>query len=448
MLLFLPSITQAKKISSLSSPDKGLYVLVDLTDGRLSINISSGRETPVFENVPLGIKTSQRDFTQGLELVKEGNRYSMTEDYTMLTGKRKQCYNVGNIRPLTLRNAKGEEFEVELRAYNDGVAFRYKLDNAQKGETLSDELTSYHMKKGVRRWMQAYHPDSYEDFYPETTDATSIPKANIKWGYPALVEPIKDFYALITEANIRRDNCGSILTNSTEKPDDYKVTPGDDKAPLKDNWVSPWRVIILGSLSTIVESTLVTDVSDPCTTTDTDWIKPGIASWIYWAYNHGSQDYQIINRYTDLAVDMQWPYTLIDAEWDVMKNGGTIEDAVNYATSKGIKPMIWYNSDANWTGPTAPTPQGRINTPEKREKEFSWLNKIGVTGVKIDFFKNDNTWSMNNYLDLIEATGRHHLNVVFHGCTVPRGWQRTYPHLMTYEAVYGAEWYNNKPVLT
>ncbi|MCF0209365.1 MAG: glycoside hydrolase family 97 catalytic domain-containing protein, partial [Bacteroidaceae bacterium] len=196
------------------------------------------------------------------------------------------------------------------------------------------------------------------------------------------------------------------------------------------------------------ESTLVTDVAEPAKIADTSWIQSGVASWIYWAYNHGSQDYQLVNKYTDLAKSMGWPYTLIDAEWDVMKNGGTMEDAVKYACQQGIKPMIWYNSDANWTGASAPTPQGRINTPENCDKEFAYIKKLGVSGIKVDFFKNDNTWSMNKYLDLLEAASKHKLQIVFHGCTVPRGWQRTYPNLMTCEAVYGAEWYNNLPTLT
>ena len=177
------------------------------------------------------------------------------------------------------------------------------------------------------------------------------------------------------------------------------------------------------------------------------WIQPGVASWIYWAYNHGSQEFSLVNKYTDLAKEMHWPYTLIDAEWDVMR-GGTMEEAVQKAVSMGIKPMIWYNSDANWTGSSAPTPQGRIDTPEKCDKEFARIKEVGVSGIKIDFFKNDNTWSMNKYLDLLECAQKHKLQIVFHGCTVPRGWQRTYPNLMTCEAVYGAEWYNNNAKLT
>ena len=148
-----------------------------------------------------------------------------------------------------------------------------------------------------------------------------------------------------------------------------------------------------------------------------------------------------------MAVELKLPYVLIDAEWDGMKDGKTIEDAVNYAKSQGVKPMIWYNSSVGWIN-GAPGPKFRLNKPEDREREFAWCEKLGVAGVKIDFFSGDNQMNMDYYIDLMESTARHHLLVNFHGATIPRGWQRTYPHMLTMEAVYGAEWYNNVPTFT
>ena len=214
-------------------------------------------------------------------------------------------------------------------------------------------------------------------------------------------------------------------------------------------WLSPWRVIIVGELKDVVASTLVTDVSAPCRIEDTSWIKPGSVSWIYWAYNHGSNDYQIVKKYVDMAVEMHWPYVLIDAEWDEMKNGGNIEDAIRYAFDKGVKPILWYNSSTAWIKAWgAPGPHERLNAPEKREREFAWLEKMGVAGVKIDFFAGDKQETMEYCIDLLECAARHHLMVNFHGATIPRGWQRTYPNLVSVEAVYGAEWYNNNATLT
>ena len=150
-----------------------------------------------------------------------------------------------------------------------------------------------------------------------------------------------------------------------------------------------------------------------------------------------------------MAVEMRWPYVLIDAEWDEMKNGGNIEDAIRYAHEKGIKPLLWYNSSTAWLKAWgAPGPHERLNAPENREREFAWLENMGVAGVKIDFFAGDKQETMEYCIDLLECAARHHLMVNFHGTTIPRGWQRTYPNLVSVEAVYGAEWYNNNATLT
>ena len=183
---------------------------------------------------------------------------------------------------------------------------------------------------------------------------------------------------LMTEANIRRGHGGSFLCNA-DSADLYRVRLFDKQQPMGETWESSWRVLIIGTLSDVVESTLVTDVSDPSTVEDTSWIKPGSASWIYWAYNHGTRDYQLLKEYFDLAAEMKWLYSLIDWEWDQMGNGGNLEDAVKYAHERGVKPLLWYNSSTNWLGPT---PLYRLNKPEDRAKEFEWLNKLGVFGIK------------------------------------------------------------------
>ena len=195
------------------------------------------------------------------------------------------------------------------------------------------------------------------------------------------------------------------------------------------------------TLADITESTLTTDVATPCQLKDTSWIKPGNASWIYWAHNHGARNCALLKQYVDLAASM-----LIDAEWDQM-TGGTIEDVLAYAHSKDIRPILWYNSTTNWIE-GAPTPLYRLNKATDREKEFAWLEKQGVKGVKVDFFPTDTQQAINYYFDLLEDAARHHLLVNLHGGTLPWGWQRTYPQLITLESVYGAEWYNNNERLT
>ena len=358
--------------------------------------------------------------------------HKVTDDYQMLTGKRLHCHNEAN---------EYRSGDILLRVYNNGIALR------------NTEVT-YRIPEGMHRWMQQWC-DSYEGFFPlDTTykiapipSYSGISKSkegwNNHWGYPALLEPTDGMFVLLSEANIEQGQSASSLFNEGEW---YRVTPAETiKGKTCDH--TPWQLAIIGSLSDVVESTLVTDVSNPCKIKDTSWIKPGVVSWIYWAYNHGSNDYNIIQKYVDMARDLQLPYVLIDAEWDEMKDGKTIEDAVNYAKAQGVKPLIWYNSSVGWVD-GAPTPKFRLNKADDREREFAWLEKIGVAGVKIDFFSGDTQRNMDYCIDLLESAARHHLLVNFHGATIPRGWQRTYPNLMTTEGVYGAEWYNNVATFT
>ena len=378
---------------------------------------------------------------------------NVKEDYRMLTGKRLVCSNEGNEYIAAL----GEGVKMVLRLYNDGIAFRYEYPEAWTGS----DPTVYRIPEGTRRWMQQW-TDSYEGYFPLSTtykvepvpSFSGISKSeegyNNRWGYPALQEPQDGLFVLLSEANIEHGQSASCLYNDKEL---YKVVPADltkGTVPVVRN--TPWRVAIIGSLGDVVESTLITDVSNPCQIADTSWIQPGVVSWVYWAYNHGSNDYSIIKKYVDMAATLHLPYVLIDAEWDQMdqlasNEGKTIEDAIAYAKEKGVKPMIWYNSSVGWVD-GAPTPKYRLNKPEDREKEFAWCEKLGVAGVKIDFFSGDNQMNMDYCLDLLESAARHHLLVNFHGATIPRGWQRTWPNLMSTEGVYGAEWYNNVPTFT
>ncbi len=418
-------------------------------DGRLAVPqqnegiLITYQQHPVMEICKLGFE----GFPQGpLHFESEGQ---LTDDYVMLTGKRSHCVNHANV----FRAPVADGVSLILRLYDDGVAFRYEW-TTPKSFSQTQEQTTYRIAEGTKRWMQQW-TDSYEEFFPMST--TSKVKAvpsysaiskdaeghNIRWGYPALLEPLDGIFALISEANIERGQSASSLYNNGEL---FRVTP-DRTYDESQAQHTPWRVIIVGSLAEIVASTLITDVSKPCQLNDTSWIHPGVVSWIYWAYNHSSNDFNIIKKYVDMAAALDLKYVLIDAEWDTMRDGKTIEDAVTYAHQKSVSPLIWYNSSVGWVD-GAPTPKYRLNKAEDREREFAWCERIGVAGVKIDFFSGDNQHNMDYCIDLLECAARHHLLVNFHGATVPRGWQRTYPHLLSTEGVYGAEWYNNVATFT
>lgn len=319
---------------------------------------------------------------------------------------------------------------------DDGVAF--KKVSREKVNYNGEEETTIDFSTASNYWIMKWS-DGAEGFFPKNQEV----KLDDRWSIPALFEFPNDVFALIHEADVQHDQAACSLYSTSDKGV-YRIVTDKNEQFAKS---STWKTVMVGSLADVVESTLVTDVSTPCKLQDTSWIQPGLAAWVYWAYNHGSNDYEIIKKYTDMAVALKLPYVLIDAEWDEMKNGKTVEDAVKYAVDNGIKPMIWYNSSVGWIN-GAPGPKFRLNKPEDREKEFAWCEKIGVTGVKIDFFSGENNMNMAYCIDLLECAAKHHLQVNFHGATVPRGWQRTYPNLVSTEGVYGAEWYNNVPTFT
>lgn len=379
---------------------------------------------------------------------------AVTDDYPMIAGKKSQCTNNAS----EYQAALNANTDLILRVYNNGIAFRYRFHDVKDSLSIPTELTSYRINEGTRRWFMQWC-ESYEGFFPLATSAKQEAVFSFsgmfkskdgyccRWSYPALMQPCDSVFVLLSEADINSQNSSSCLWNDNDL-EVFEVRPDKNETKIIGSYQTPWRVAVIGKLSDIVESTLITDVSEPTDyQADFSWVQPGVVSWIYWAYNHGSNDYNIIKKYVDLAVSLHLPYMLIDAEWDEMKDGKTIEDAVKYAVDKGIKPLIWYSSSVGWID-GAPGPKFRLNKPEDREKEFAWLEKIGVAGIKIDFFSGDNQMNMSYCIDLLQSAAKHHLTVNFHGATLPRGWQRTYPNLLSTEAVYGAEWYNNVPTFT
>lgn len=344
-------------------------------------------------------------------------------DYTMPVGKKSHCTN--SYRQQDYSVAGKKDAAISVRVYDDGVAFKAISPNSVDVSVPC-----------MNSWLMQWH-DSYEDFFIKNREL----KDGQRLAYPALFEYGNNVFALLSESGLDRTNAATSMYSKAANV--FTLRPEGEEQ-------GGWQTVIIGSLSDIVESTLITDNSAPAAFSS--YGTPGVASWIYWANNHGSNNYGIIKKYVDMAAGMHLPYVLIDAEWDDMdkvaaNEGKTIEDAVRYAVDHGVMPMIWYNSSVGWIN-GAPGPKFRLNKPEDREREFAWCERIGVKGVKIDFFSGDNNMNISYMADLLECAAKHNLLVNFHGVTTMRGWQRTYPNLITCEAVYGAEWYNNVPTFT
>lgn len=418
---------------------------------KVSFN-NNGKASVVIPAIELGLLRSDQDFSKELILLKAGKPLLINEQYTAVHGKRSICSNTANETVIAFENKQKGKMNVIIRAYNDGVAFRYEFPGKQGTYVIKDELTAYTIPAETMRWMEKWNTAN-ERTYSAMNNENVLAQ---DWCYPALFNTNdKSCWFLLHEADVNSSYCGSKLSNAAH-PSSYKITfpdardgngLGASQPTVTLPWKSPWRVIIMGDLPDVVASTLVDDVSAPCVIKNTAWIKPGAVSWNYWSSNHGTKDYKIVCDFADLAARMNWPYTLLDWEWDAMGNGGQLEDAARYIRSKGIKPLIWYNSGGKHTNVKA-TPRDRMLTHESRTEEFARLKKMGFAGVKIDFFESEKQEMIKYYLDILEDAAAAEMMVYFHGCLVPRGWARTYPNLMTYEAVMGAEWYNNIPDFT
>ena len=456
-LLFFGSVVAFSQKATVESPNEkirfSLHNLQHADSGEWYLSVEyrdNGRTCEAIPRIRLGLSRSDQEFQGDLRFLKAGVPESVREDYSALHGKRAHCRNSANEVVVSFENGRKARMNLILRSYSDGVAFRYEFPEKGDSVVVRDERTSYEIPRGSKRWMEKWNPANEGLYAVQNGDS-----AQGDWSYPALFcSADSACWYLIHEADVNRTYCGSKLSNAAEKFR-YKVTFPDsadrnglgESAPtILPPWKSPWRVIIMGSLADIVASTLINDVSPPSVVQNIDWFKPGLVSWNYWSHNHGTRDYRVVCEFADLAAGMNWRYTLLDWEWDAMGDGGTLEDAVRYIRSKGVTPLLWYNAGVHpWV---AATPRDRMRTHERREAEFAKLKKMGVAGVKVDFFMSEKQDMINYYLDILEDAARYEMMVYFHGCLVPRGWERTYPHLMTQEAVRGAEWYNNGPEFT
>jgi alpha-glucosidase len=410
---------------------------------------NNGKISEAIPHIDLGLSRSDQDFSKELRFLKAGKPFLINEQYTALHGKKSVCSNSANEVVVSFENPSKAKLNIIIRTYNDGIVFRYEFPEKQGTFVMKDELTAYAISKETMRWMEKWNPAN-EGLYTAMNNEKILSQ---EWGYPALFNTNdKACWFLLHEADVDRNYCGTKLSNAVDSAK-YKLTfpnprdgrgLGESQPTVTLPWKSPWRVIIIGTPADIVESTLVDDVSTPSVVKNTAWIKPGIASWNYWSSNHGTKDYKIVCEFADLAAEMNWPYTLLDWEWDSMSNGGNLEDALKYIHSKGVKPLMWYNSGGPHTGVPS-TPRDRMLTHENRVEEFTKLKELGVAGVKVDFFESEKQNMIKYYLDILEDAAQFEMMVYFHGCIVPRGWSRTYPNLMTLEAVRGAEWYNNTP---
>lgn len=453
LLLGIASGARAQEHSILS-PDKSIQVVVDVN--HFVYRIIYKGETVLIDS-KLGLVREDADFSKDLQFVRISAPTTFRDHYNMVNAKKSSINYVATERVIETKSSTGQLMNIVFRVSNDGVAFRYKFPGTSADvKKIAAETTSFHFNEGTRAWLQPkteaqsgweHSNPSYEaHYYMDIATGTPSP-GNNGWVYPALFR-YNNTWLLITEAALGRTYCGTNLQQ--ESPgSEYKVRFPQAPEVFKDGdpilnpqsklpWATPWRIIVVGSLATITESTLGTDLALPAVAMNRSFIKPGKSSWSWILKKDDSTVYNVQKKYIDFAADMKWQYCLLDANWDTLIGYDSVAILARYAKTKNVGLLLWYNSAGSWNT-VRYHPKGKLLTHESRMKEFARLKAMGIKGLKVDFFSGDGQSMITYYQDILKDAAANELLVNFHGATLPRGWQRTYPNLMTTEAVYGYE---------
>ena len=456
ILSLIFSCTSSKE-KWLKSPDGNIAVRLQIDNNGIPFYQINYKDNPVILNSRLGIVRNDADFSEGMKLKSVSEITPVTDEYSLLYGKKKHAVYQANKLTYNLAGASGEELDVIFQASNDGVVFRYAFPGTSDSvKKISRELTCFNFAENTHGWIQPRAKSksgwnqvnpSYEEHYWQDTLLSSVLANDSGWVFPALFHG-ENAWITITETWPERNYCGSHLNkgNNTfemciEFPESSEgFTNGVVYPESKLPWSTPWRIITIGeSLSTLAESTLGMDVAHPSVLKNTDYVKPGRASWSWVLLKDPSVNYDTQLEFIDYASEMGWEYCLVDAGWDVTMAWEGIRKLADYAAQKNVKLLLWYNSAGDWN--TTPlTPKHRLLTPEKRNTEFAILQEIGIKGIKVDFFGGDGQSMMDYYQDILEDADKYQLMVNCHGATLPRGLQRTYPNLVSMEAIRGLEY--------
>ncbi|MBC3541789.1 glycoside hydrolase family 97 catalytic domain-containing protein [Rufibacter sediminis] len=449
------SSSALEKEYTVQSPDNSIAVRFFLTERQGAAYAITREGAPVLQASKLGVKMEDADLTQGLVLESVSGVETVKDDYEILTAKRRNNTYRANKRTFHLKNAQGQRMDVIFQVSNDGVAFRYYFPGQASGiKKITQEITSFKFPESAKGWLQPMSDaktgwsetnPSYEEHYLKGIPVGTPSPIKAGWVFPALFES-GNSWVLITESGPDGSYCASRLAQnapggeySIAFPQAAEKMAGGPVNPESElPWYSPWRILAVGSLKTITESTLGTDLAKPAKNMDQSFIKPGKAAWSWALLKDDSIVYDVQKRFIDYAARMNWSYSLIDVNWDQKIGYDKMKELADYAKTKNVGLLLWYNSAGPWN--TAPyTPRDKMLTHESRMQEFARLREMGIKGVKIDFFGGDGQSVMQYYNDILNDAAENKLLVNFHGCTLPRGWQRTYPNLMTMESIKGFE---------
>ena len=447
------SLQATEKKLVLKSPDGTLAIESALNEkGTLIYEVKKNNQSVIYSS-QMGIK-GDVDFSSELKIKSVSKAQTHTETYSAPGEKRSTRTFKANFASITLQNIAKERLVVEFKATNEGVAFRY-ITKSKTPVAIKSEQTTFKFGISTRAWMHP-HADaetgwcetqpSYEEQYEYDMPVGTAAPFKAGWSFPALFKT-DAYWILITEAGLTPDYVGTRLAQHSPKGEyaisfpqkGEMVKDNDPNYVVSTNVISPWRIIVVGSLATVVESQLVSDLALPADkNVDYSWVKTGIASWSWAVLGDNATVYPVQKQFIDYASDMKWDYCLIDADWDWKIGYDKIKELADYAKTRNVGVLLWYNSSGLWNS-TKYSPKGALVQKEARRKEFQRIHAMGIAGIKVDFWPGDGQSSIQYYYDLLKDAAEFKLLVNFHGTTVPRGWSRTFPHLVAMESIRGFE---------
>ena len=454
MAMLLGSSVASAENKQITSPDGKLVVTVADMDGRPSYSVS-------YDNVlflkpsPLGMIANIGDFSSGMSLEKNVSTNKIDETYELASIKKSKVHYVANEAVFSFTQQGKTIYDVIFRISNNDVAFKYKM--YPQGETLScvvkQEVTGFVFPDGTTTFLCpqskpmggfARTSPSYETSY--TADDVAGKNG---WGegytFPCLFRNGDNGWVLVSETGVNGGYCASRLLG--HKGGVYTIGFPQEGEANGNGTVSPgialpgetpWRTITVGkTLAPIVETTVPFDVVKPLYQAKGEYTY-GRGSWSWIIGMDGSTNYKEQLRYIDFSAAMGYQSVLVDALWDKQIGRDKIEELVKYGKDKGVALYLWYNSNGYWND--APqTPRGIMDNAIARRKEMKWMQSIGIRGIKVDFFGGDKQMTMQLYEDILSDANEYGLLVIFHGCTLPRGWERMYPNFASSEAVLASE---------
>ena len=454
MAMLLGSSVASAENKQITSPDGKLVVTVSDTDGRPSYSVS-------YDNVlflqpsPLGMVANIGDFSSGMALEKNVSTNKIDETYELASIKKSKVRYVANEAVFSFTQQGKTIYDVIFRISNNDVAFKYKM--YPQGETLScvveQEATGFVFPDGTTTFLcpQSKPMGGFARTSPsyETSYTADDAAGKNGWGegytFPCLFRNGDNGWVLVSETGVNGGYCASRLlghkggTYTIGFPQEGEANGNGTASPgIALPGETPWRTITVGkTLAPIVETTVPFDVVKPLYPAKGEYTY-GRGSWSWIIGMDGSTNYKEQLRYIDFSAAMGYQSVLVDALWDKQIGRDKMEELAKYGKDKGVALYLWYNSNGYWND--APqTPRGIMNNAIARRKEMKWMQSIGIRGIKVDFFGGDKQMTMQLYEDILSDANEYGLLVIFHGCTLPRGWERMYPNFASSEAVLASE---------